>query len=197
LAPAAAPCIPLRTIRDIAHDIKAALQKVPDRSALLQFSDYHGFLKASLPASLTSDALRDRLHDDSAVQIDIVKVETDQKQEIHFHRHASAYIIVLGEDTGSLILSTLWCFCHEVGSPHGRITNWKSLPGRPTDSPWNQVGVYTSFPFKARPSSRVTATMTISAFRLNRSCARRLRRTARSPGAVRFRLSFEKTVAKP
>ncbi len=63
----------------------------------LVMKDYHGFSKARWPEELLNDALRwtGGLTPDD-VQVEIVRVQTDLTHEVHHHKTAHAFVIILG-----------------------------------------------------------------------------------------------------
>lgn len=65
---------------------------------LLQMSDYHGFLKARMPQDFLEEILSPYQLTEWDVQIEIVKVDTDLSNEIHYHEGSYAYIVCLGQE---------------------------------------------------------------------------------------------------
>ena len=72
---------------------------------LLQMSDYHGFLKSSIPKDFLEEILTLYQLSQDEVQIEIVEVKTDLSKEIHYHKESYAYCVCLGEE-------------HQVKNPH-------------------------------------------------------------------------------
>ncbi|MBI4836672.1 MAG: radical SAM protein [Candidatus Abawacabacteria bacterium] len=62
----------------------------------LKFVEYHGFQKSRLPNSLLVNILQPLGFTAKDVQVEIVKVERDLKDEIHYHESSHAFICILG-----------------------------------------------------------------------------------------------------
>jgi quercetin dioxygenase-like cupin family protein len=62
----------------------------------LTMIDYHGFAKSRLPEEFQKKVLWSYKLTPSEVQIEVIKVTTDLRHEIHYHAEAFAYVVGLG-----------------------------------------------------------------------------------------------------
>lgn len=126
-------------LESISRDISGILKKQGRVSRTLRFDEYHGFRKSRLPTSLLTSVLNPRNFTETAVQIEVVHVETDLTHEVHFHKEASAYITILGEEFGfpnpreaRAFLSKDWFVvapCQELIIPAGTLHGFTVSPG--------------------------------------------------------------------
>jgi len=91
----------MKRLEKLAHGIiptmRAHIQNLND----LKMVEYHGFQKCSfkdIPAIYS--LLRDTGYDTRSLQIEVIKVERDQSNEIHFHKHSDAFVVVLDHGLG-------------------------------------------------------------------------------------------------
>ncbi len=87
------------TLQKIAESILEKLQNASaeESARLLQMNDYHGFLKAKIPPDFLQEILSPYGLTPHEVQIEIVKVDRDLSNEIHYHESSHAYCVILGE----------------------------------------------------------------------------------------------------
>ena len=87
------------TLQKIAESILGKLKSasVEEAACLLQMNDYHGFLKARIPEDFLKEILSPYSLTPEQVQIEIVKVDRDLSNEIHYHEGSHAYCVILGE----------------------------------------------------------------------------------------------------
>ena len=88
------------TLQQIADSILVKLSTASQEEAdrLLQMNDYHGFLKAKIPEDFLEEVLSPFQLTTRDVQIEIVKVDTDLSNEIHYHQDSYAYCVVMGDE---------------------------------------------------------------------------------------------------
>ncbi|MDB5190360.1 MAG: hypothetical protein JWN49_686 [Parcubacteria group bacterium] len=88
------------TLEQIANRILLKLKAAStlESERLLQMNDYHGFLKARMPQDFLDEILSPYQLTEENVQIEIVKVETDLSNEIHYHENSYAHIVCLGQE---------------------------------------------------------------------------------------------------
>jgi mannose-6-phosphate isomerase-like protein (cupin superfamily) len=78
------------------------LEKIEQRTkeevvGILNMANYHGFLKSRLPEEFLTSVLSPFGLTTDDVQVEIVEVTKDLSDEVHYHEHAFAYVICMGE----------------------------------------------------------------------------------------------------
>lgn len=125
----------LGTLQRVAESILTKLKTASSEESarLLQMNDYHGFLKSRLPKDFLRDVLTPFNLTPAQVQIEIVKVDRDLSNEIHYHEGSVAYCVCLGEEYrienprgAKAFLKDAWFPVHAgdvvaipAGTPHG------------------------------------------------------------------------------
>jgi len=87
------------TLRAISADLIASIQGLSKGrfDELFSMKDYHGFIKSRFPDEMLRATLKPYGYTPETIQIGLVQVDTDLSNEIHFHKKAHAYTVVLGE----------------------------------------------------------------------------------------------------
>lgn len=94
--------IPQHTLEAVGNDILRELRNLPAEQvkSLISMSDYHGFWKSRLPVSFLRKVLTPYQLDPADAQIEIVMVDSDLTNEVHYHQVAHAVIFALGQHEG-------------------------------------------------------------------------------------------------
>ncbi len=61
----------------------------------LTFIDYHGFAKSRLNEDLLNSLLNSLHYDTKVLQAEIIRVESDLTDQVHYHQFSHAFICVL------------------------------------------------------------------------------------------------------
>lgn len=83
-----------------AWDILLSMRDNEIASYLRNMTDYHGFAKVRIPGDSFPQTSAIVEIGPNQVQAEIVRVDKDLSHEIHYHKRASAYVIVLGDWEG-------------------------------------------------------------------------------------------------
>ncbi len=85
-------------LKEIANSVLEQLTSLSKEQlmAILNMTNYHGFLKSRLPEDFFISVLQPFGLTPSDVQIEIVEVKTDLSDEIHYHENAFAYCVAMG-----------------------------------------------------------------------------------------------------
>ena len=109
-------------------------------------AEYHGFGKARLPDDLLREVLTPHGLTPDEVQVEVVKVERDLSDEVHYHARSVAYVVALGSEDhfsdpplrGRAFVNGRWQRFEKgdeltipPGTPHG-FTVWGTGGGRGT-----------------------------------------------------------------
>ena len=88
------------TLEAIADSILLKLKSASEEESarLLKMNDYHGFLKSRLPEDFLKEILAPFNLTSEDVQIEVVKVDRDLSNEIHYHEGSFAYCVCLGPE---------------------------------------------------------------------------------------------------
>lgn len=90
--------IPADDLKLIANEILSVLIRDKDIPKNLVFIDYHGFAKSYLPENLVSNLLKSFGYNAEQLQIEIVRVNSDLTDQIHYHQFSHAFICVLSQE---------------------------------------------------------------------------------------------------
>jgi mannose-6-phosphate isomerase-like protein (cupin superfamily) len=85
----------LRELSDLIIRNFRAISK-SEFNSLLNMQDYDGFKKSSLPESFIGPLLEALRIEPTDVQVELIQVERDLANEIHFHAHADTFVVILG-----------------------------------------------------------------------------------------------------
>lgn len=64
------------------------------------FQNYHDFEKYLVPEDMYFQLTRSLGYPSKQLQVEIVKVDKDLTNQVHYHKHADAYIYILGSNQG-------------------------------------------------------------------------------------------------
>ncbi|MSR85496.1 hypothetical protein EXS71_03640 [Candidatus Uhrbacteria bacterium] len=89
-------------LQEIAHAIVETFnaQSRANFNEVIHFEDYHGFQIFSLPNKLIDSVLSNFDYQPDNLEIEVVKVVSNLRDQIHYHEGSSAFIHILGASHG-------------------------------------------------------------------------------------------------
>lgn len=87
-------------LRHIAQSIISLFtnDKTNELQKNLTFIDYHGFAKSRLPENVIAEVLKPFSYSSEQLQIEIVRVNNDLTDQVHYHQFSHAFICVLSKE---------------------------------------------------------------------------------------------------
>lgn len=108
----------------------------------LSFADYHGFQKSYLPDELLQRALEPFSYSSETIQIEIVRVVSDLRDQVHYHERSTAYVYALGDKVGLQDPKEAYAYQEDSWVVVKEGDGWMIPPRTPHGFTVNEGGVF-------------------------------------------------------